>query len=183
MTLFFGKTNHKRIAASLFAILLVTSLSAKIYSVSSPSARLQMSISAGKGAMTWALAVDGETVMDSNRMSLTIDGKEIGPDARVVKVSKSKLNEHIDAPLYRQASFEANCNRMILKMKGGWSIEVRAYDDGVAYRFITDLDGTKRINGETAEFSFARPMNMLVPYSPPAKETVTAIRLKVPTKP
>ena len=166
MTLFCGKNNHKRIAASLFAILLVTSLSAKVYSVSSPSARLQMSISAGKGAMTWALAVDGETVMDSNRMSLTIDGKEIGPDARVVKVSKSKLNEHIDAPLYRQASFEANCNRMILKMKGGWSIEVRAYDDGVAYRFITDLDGTKRINGETAEFSFARPVNMLVPYSP-----------------
>ena len=85
----------KRIVVSLLAILLVTSLSAKVYSVSSPSGRLQMSISAGKGATTWTLAVDGETVMDSNRMSLTIDGKEIGPDARVIKVSKEIGRAHV----------------------------------------------------------------------------------------
>ena len=58
----------KRILVSLFALLLVTSISAKVYSVSCPSGRLQMSISAGRGATTRVLAVDGETIMDSTRI-------------------------------------------------------------------------------------------------------------------
>lgn len=156
----------KRILVMLLGMLILTQVDAKVYSVSSPSGRLQMSISAGKGATTWALAVDGMTVMGANRIGITLDGIELGPDARVIKVAKSEIRERIEAPLYRQASFDAHCNRMILKMKGGWSIEVRAYDDGVAYRLSTQLPGKKRVGGETAEFTFTRPFGMLVPYSP-----------------
>lgn len=156
----------KRTALLLLGLLIAAGLHAKVYSVSSPSGRLEMQITTGKGATTWSLAVDGSMVMDSNRISITLDGRETGPDARVIKVVRRYVKEHIDAPLYRQRSFEANYNLLVLKMKGGWSIEARAYDDGVAYRFVTSNSGKTRVNGETVEFAFSEPVKMLVPYSP-----------------
>lgn len=156
----------KRTALLLLGLLIAAGLHAKVYSVSSPSGRLEMQITTGKGTTTWSLAVDGSMVMDSNRMSITLDGRETGPDARVIKVVRRYVKEHIDAPLYRQRSFEANYNLLVLKMKGGWSIEARAYDDGIAYRFVTSNSGKTRVNGETVEFAFSEPVKMLVPYSP-----------------
>ena len=156
----------KRIIVILFGLLAAAPLFAKVYSVSSPSGKLEMRFDVGDGPTTWALAVNGETVMDGNRISITMDGRQAGPDARVISAKKDKLAETINAPLYRQSSFQANYNRLILKMKGGWSIEARAYDDGVAYRLITSLPAKVRINNETAEFAFTDHFNMLVPYSP-----------------
>ena len=125
-----------------------------------------MQISTSKEATTWSLVVDGQKVMDANRISITLDGRELGPAAKVTKVSRKSVKEHIDAPLYRQSAFDAQYNLLVLRMKGGWSIEARAYDDGVAYRLLTDISGKARVNNETAEFSFTDPVKMLVPYSP-----------------
>ena len=35
-------------------------------------------------------------------------------------------------------------NGITLKMKGDWSLEFRAYDDGVAYRFVSNRKSLSR---------------------------------------
>ena len=73
----------KRILVSLFALMLVTSISAKVYSVSSPSGHLQMSISAGRGATTRVLAVNGETIMGKVATGYKLETLQVDSSSRM----------------------------------------------------------------------------------------------------
>ncbi|MFV0326938.1 MAG: glycoside hydrolase family 97 protein, partial [Bacteroides xylanisolvens] len=45
-------------------------------------------------------------------------------------------------------------NQLLLKFKGDYSIEFRAFNNGVAYRFITDKKGIIDVNSETLQINF-----------------------------
>lgn len=155
------KTNHILILAIL---LVAMPLQAKVYKVSSPSGRLALGVSVGDRC-TWSLEVGGETVLDDNDLALEFEGLTLGQGAKVLKQTRQSRSEHIVAPFYRQAEFDTKYNALTLKMKGGWSLELRAYDDGVAYRFATSMQGERKVLGEKAEFNFCKPYGMLVPYA------------------
>ena len=109
------------------------------YNVASPSGKLNMTVQTGK-SLSYSLSVDGETVMTDCAMSMTLaDSRVLGHDARIRKAEKAAVNETINSPFYRQSSFETAYNSLLLKFTGDWSLEIRAYDDGVAYRFLTDF--------------------------------------------
>ena len=114
---------------------------------------------------TWSLEVGGEKVLDDNDLALEFEGLTLGQGAKVLKQTRQSRSEHIVAPFYRQAEFDTKYNALTLKMKGGWSLELRAYDDGVAYRFATSMQGERKVLGEKAEFNFCKPYGMLVPYA------------------
>ena len=138
-------------------------LPAKDYKLGSPSGKLQLTVSV-TDKTAWSLSVEGETVLKDNTVSMAIDERTLGPDPKVVKVRKGSVSEHIVAPFYRQAEFDAAYNWLTLKMKGDWSLELRAYDDGIAYRFVTNRPDVRKVYSETAEFNFTQPYDMLVPY-------------------
>ena len=145
------------------ASIAIPSLSAKDYKLGSPSGKLQLTVSL-TDKTSWSLSVEGETVLKDNRISMVIDEKTIGLNPKVLKVRKGTVSEHVAAPFYRQAEFDATYNWLTLKMKGDWSLELRAYDEGVAYRFVTNRPDIRKVYSETAEFNFANPYDMLVPY-------------------
>ena len=155
------KTNHMLILAFLLAAM---PLQAKVYNVNSPSGKLSLSVNPGR-TTEWSLSVNGHQVMGPGRIALIEDGVTLGDNARVQRTFKGSRSEHIVAPFYRQAEFDAKYNFLTLKMKGGYSLEFRAYDDGVAYRFVTEGKGSRKVENEIAEFNFAKPYNMLVPYA------------------
>ncbi len=145
------------------ASIAMPSLSAKDYKLGSPSGKLQLTVSL-TDKTSWSLSVEGETVLKDNRISMVIDERTIGLNPKVLKVRKGTVSEHVAAPFYRQAGFDATYNWLTLKMKGDWSLELRAYDEGVAYRFVTNRPDIRKVYSETAEFNFANPYDMLVPY-------------------
>lgn len=155
------KTNHILILAILMVAM---PLQAKVYKVTSPSGKLGLSVSVGDKC-TWSLEVGGEKVLDDNDLALEFEGLTLGQGAKVLKQTRQSRSEHIVAPFYRQAEFDTKYNALTLKMKGGWSLELRAYDDGVAYRFATSMQGERKVLGEKAEFNFCKPYGMLVPYA------------------
>lgn len=67
-----------------------------------------------------------ETIVDGKRRSLG--------DLR--NVSTQYISETIAAPNYRQAWFTSQCNQMSVRLGDGTTLEVRAYDEGVAYRYL-----------------------------------------------
>ena len=159
------KTNHMFILAFLLAAM---PLQAKVYNVNSPSGKLSLSVNPGR-TTEWSLSVNGHQVMGPGRIALIEDGITLGDNARVQRAVKGSKSEHIVAPFYRQAEFDANYNFLTLKMKGGYSLEFRAYDDGVTYRFVTEGKGSRKVINEIAEFNFAKPYDMLVPYARTSK--------------
>ena len=154
----------KTILLLLSVFLPLVFICAKDYKVASPSGKLVLTVSAGPD-ITWSLRVDGEMVLSDNHIAMVMDGIALGNNARVLKVRKGFETEHIDAPMYRQASFETSYNWLSVKCKGDYSLEFRAYDDGVAYRFVTNRPDIRKIASETVEFSFTNPYNMYVPYA------------------
>ena len=53
---------------------------------------------------------------------------------------------------------------MTLKCRGGYSVQFRAYDDGAAYRFISEQNKPFIVLNETADFNFDKDYQAFVPY-------------------
>ena len=154
----------KKISILLAALCLGLTASAKDYSIKSPSGELEMTVSADS-RLTWELTVKGETVLEDNPIALRLsDGRILGQLPRVRKAVTSSRAESFDAPFYRQAHLETAFNQLTLHFKDGWTLEARAYDDGVAYRFVTAFKEDASVAGETVSFSFTKPYRKLVPY-------------------
>ncbi|MBQ9310618.1 MAG: glycoside hydrolase family 97 protein [Bacteroidales bacterium] len=155
----------KRLILFISALLLsFVFVHARTYQLGSPDGRLQMTVLV-EGGIEWSLSVAGAPVLENNSISLDLGSAVLGVSSKVQKVSRGSVSEDIDAPFYRQSSFNAKYNYLTLKMKGGWTLEFRAYDEGVAYRFVTSMSGSRKVLGECVEFNFTRPFSMLVPYA------------------
>ena len=142
----------------------------KAYTLASPDGRLQTTVAAGD-ALTYAVTFDGRTILDASPLSLTLDnGTTWGADPRVAGVTRTSADKMIASPFYRADSIRDHYNALTLRMKGDWSVEFRAYDDGVAYRFVSRAKKPFNIVSEQADFRFPADLEATVPYVARGKE-------------
>ena len=162
----------KRIFSFICVCLMAgASLAAKSYSVKSPDGRLELSLNVEKTS-EWTLKIDGAVVSEGNRLAMelcTADKKGaktqvLGDNLKVQKIIRSSKNETVCTPLYRQKSVQDHYNSLIIKAKGGYSIEMRAYNEGVAYRFVTNMKDSLLIKNEIVEFHTGGKMDAVIPY-------------------
>lgn len=154
----------RRIFCCLLAFA-ATAATGKNYTVTSPSGVLSVTVAAGD-TTTYALSVRGVEVLRPSRIAMRLKGGEtLGDRARVVKAASKRVSERIEAPFYRQRAFTAEYERLDLRMAGGYGIEFRAYDDGVAYRFYTMRRDSLLIADEIATFAFAEDYPLTIPYA------------------
>ena len=151
----------------LSIIVLVSSLqlSAKSYNVTSPNGRLTAIVSLDKTCQL-SILLDGEELMAPSTIDLTLaDDKQAYSQAKVARSKRSSINETIEAPMYRQASFTFKANQLDLKLKGGFGLIVLATDEGVAYRFYQTNKGTTTIYDEVADYQFGADRTAWLAYS------------------
>ena len=87
-------------------------------------------------------------------------------DTKGVRSSKaSVIKETIVAPFYRQKSFESTANQLDLKLGQDFGLQIRAYDEGVAYRFYTTRKGETTIDNETVVFGFPEDTKAWLSYT------------------
>lgn len=159
----------RRLIATLAALLICVAGFAKEYhnQLTSPNGRLKVDVTVGEQHTTWALSIDGKEVMLPSRLALALcDGTVLGDKATLRKAYTNTTKGTIEAPLYRQATIEEHYKALTLQMRGGYSIEFRAYDDGVAYRFVTNLKTPQvDVADEVVEFRFAEDYPIVIPYT------------------
>jgi len=80
-------------------------------------------------------------------LGINIDKAYLDREIKVRSLKSFKINEQLNpvVPL-KFSKIDNLCNVLVMKLSSGYSVEFRAYDGGVAYRFITDLKGDK--NGQ-----------------------------------
>lgn len=138
---------------------------AKSYTLKSPAGVLEVTIDVAEKT-TYTLAVNGEQVLAPSRIAMELEnGPILGDNMRVRKVSQGEKSEHIVAPMYRQAEFDAAYNYLTIASRDGYALEFRAYNDGVAYRFVTTKSEDLSIKGEVIEFNFPEDYNLVIPYA------------------
>lgn len=145
-------------------ILCMTASSAKVqkHSVSSPDDKIKVTVSLADG-ITYDVHYGNELVLSGCRMSLDVNGKVLGSAPSLKSVSRKSV-DRVKRPFLhlKYAEVPDRFNQMTLKMKGGYSIEFRAYDDGIAYRFVTDLGGKIEIENEDISIFFPEETDLVL---------------------
>lgn len=81
----------------------------------------------------------------------------------VRKVTRRTIDETVASPFTRQATMRNHCNELTLHLKEGLSLVFRAYNEGIAYRFVWE-GKPGRVNKETVDYRFYGDWTATVPY-------------------
>ncbi len=141
-----------------------SAMTAKDYKLSSPDGQIQAVVNTDR-EMTLSVTHDGVQVLAPSPISIErTDGVIWGKDAKVLKETRTSVNSKVKAVFYRASEIADNYNTLTLKMKGSWSLELRAYNDGVAYRFVSADKKPFDIRDEKAVFNFTKDAETVIPY-------------------
>lgn len=165
----------RKLMTTLAVMLSIISASAanKTYELKSPDGRLNVKVEAGEG-LGYSLEHDGDLLMSGSHIGMyTTTGEVFGGIQPVQKVTRRSVNEIIPTIIYKKAQVEDVYNELTLKFKH-FSVIFRAYDDGMAYRFVSHLKGQYEIEHEMADFGFPQDWNMWVAYVTQHTETLEA---------
>ena len=100
------------------------------------------------GSLRWSATMNGNIVVAPSRLKM--------------ETSAGVWGENITEAEIKHISY-INYNSAVVDF-GDYSVELRAYHKGVAYRFISNIDGDYKIIDELAEFSFNKRDKAWVPY-------------------
>ena len=132
--------------------------------LSSPDGKLKSTITVGD-KLTYDISCNGQQVLAPSPISATLDnGKVWGDKARLSKVTEKKNDTQIDAPFYRSSCVRDYYNELTLRFKGDYSVVFRAYNDGVAYRFVNHAQKPFCILNEEVDYRFPADVTASVPY-------------------
>ena len=135
--------------------------SAKDYTVASPNGKNVVTVS---DDLTISISHLGKPVVKVTAGLLQKDGSAV-KSVSSQQNRPSVITENIDAPFYRQKEFGVSYQLLDLKLRNGFGFQIRAYDEGVAYRFYTNNKKETIIADETAEFSFPIDSKAWLAYS------------------
>ena len=137
----------------------------KKYVLSSPDGTLKMEISAGN-ELAYQVMHGNDTILSHSNIGLVLEnGTIVGKTPRITGERRRKIKDNIESPFYRFKEFVATGNELDLKLKGGFGIIFRAYNEGVAYRFYTTQSSGIIIKEEQAEFNFKEDYTAYLPYT------------------
>ena len=137
---------------------LTTIASAKSYQLTSPDGKNVLTVTCDAKGLAYSLARNGEYQYSTVPFTMKVGDAVWGTDAKVRKVSKGNVNgmiQYVVPRKYKEAP--ENYNWMKLGFKG-YDVEFRAYNDGVAYRFLGKKDTVAEID-ESAGYRFAKDYN------------------------
>ncbi len=137
---------------------------AKDASVTSPDGNIIATLSDAGKYITLKVNYGSTPLILPSEIGLCID--EISDAARIKSAKLTKgITQHVDAFLYRQKAFDVTCNALTARLDNGVEIQIRAYNDGIAYRYATNRKGNIVINDEIAAYRMPADIPCWLPYS------------------
>ena len=155
----------RRLLFLLFITLPVIQVSAQsgTYRLLSPDHQLAIVVTTGE-EVNWSVLNNNTQILLPSKIALELDnGDVLGRYAVVRKSSKINVDKTFSTAFYKKSSVTDQYAELTLNFSGNYGLVFRAYNDGVAYRFITRRKGELTIKNETASFHFAADYSGLFP--------------------
>jgi alpha-glucosidase len=130
-------------------------LNAQDYNYFSPDGKLELIINTDDG-VNWSLKYKEERVVLPSSLGMEFATGTIPYPEYRIKSFESKLVEASFSPVvpHKNSEIMDSYNQVKLEFKKDYSIEFRVYNDGVAYRFVTDFDQNMLVIDEIAQINF-----------------------------
>ncbi|MBB4106765.1 glycoside hydrolase family 97 protein [Pedobacter zeae] len=148
----------------IFTVLWPALVNAQLLHLKSPDGKIDMALENG-AKMLWSVKYEGTEVVVPSVISLTLgNGLVLGNHAKVNSIKKASVNTVFNTPVYKKKSVIDEYNQLTINFKGDFGLILRAYNDGVAYRFFTRKKGEIIVEREEANFNFSKDHKAFIPY-------------------
>jgi alpha-glucosidase len=127
-------------------------IAAQTYIVRSPDKNLRFELSV-KDSITYAVKYKNKELIWPSAIALVLDKTTLGSGAKVLSTKSITVNKLI-SPLYGKVSvLKDNYNELTITFANDYKLLLRAYNEGVAYRFVTNLKDSVKVMSELASFN------------------------------
>lgn len=121
--------------------------------VASPDGKIEFTLNpSASGRLEYQASCDGRAVLLPSALGVSVDGQDLGAQATLGAGVAKEIDEQY--PMLGGHSKAVNrCREMSIPVISGlaktnWVLEVRAYNDGVAFRYRVPGTGTRHVDGE-----------------------------------
>ncbi|KAA6342770.1 alpha-glucosidase [termite gut metagenome] len=115
--------------------------------------------------ITYSVTCNGERVIDVSPLSLTLSTGEVwGDNVQLSKSNIQNIQKDIPSPFYWKDRIADEYTELVLTFKKQWGVEFRAYNDGVAYRFVNQRKKPFTVQSEEVVYNFGKDVTATVPY-------------------
>jgi alpha-glucosidase len=158
------------IKSAFFCILIVSismtgfAQTSRDYELLSPDKKIKIVISVAE-EISYSLFYRSKSLLEKSPISLMVkEHGTLGQNPKVGKVENRSVDEVLHPVLkVKSADIRDHFNEISLEFAGGYGLDFRAYDDGAAYRWRTNFDGTIQVVLEQASFNFTNDHNIYFP--------------------
>ncbi|MET0461622.1 MAG: glycoside hydrolase family 97 protein [Chitinophagaceae bacterium] len=156
--------NLLRKYAGLFSVTLIFSMPLsgqnKQLDLFSPDGKLKISVEL-TDKIHYAVSAENETLLEKNHLALVLKNQLFGAHPKLLSAKKITGKETIApyVPL-KFSTVNSLYNALLLKFSGNYAVEFRAFNEGIAYRFITSMRDSIEVIDE--DFTINFPGNYLL---------------------
>jgi alpha-glucosidase len=149
----------------IFSILLVASFQwlqaqQKAVELLSPDGSVKLSVTLGD-KIGYNVFNNNDILLQNNELQLHLRNEILGKNPKLASQKRSAVDTEITPVVpFKCSTVKNQYNQLLLNFKGDYSVEFRAFDDGIAYRFITRKKGEIEVIHEDFNLSF--PGNYLL---------------------
>ena len=142
--------------------------SQKTYNLESPQKNINITITADNDFLKYSVAHGNTIIINDSPITMELsDGKILGAEPIVRSFKNETVNETIKAQFYKKEVISNNYNELTINFKNNYSVQFRAYDDGVAYRFCTKFPKPIIVVNEGITYNFDKDYTTYIPYVNP----------------
>jgi alpha-glucosidase len=124
----------------------------------SPDKRISVSVDL-KGRISYSVAVSGAPLLRDSYLQLNLADQHLGERPQLRKKSFAAVNTTSQPVVaFANSTVHNAYNQLKLEFKNNFSVEFRAYNDGVAYRFSTTKKDSLEVSSEDVCLHFASPV-------------------------
>ncbi|GAE85737.1 glycoside hydrolase family 97 protein [Bacteroides reticulotermitis] len=114
----------------------------------SPNGKIKVTINLSD-KIYYSVSHNNELLLDNNQLQLVLKEGALGERPQLLKQKQTAVNELLTPPIPLKFSTIRNqYNQLALDFKGNYTVCFRAFDDGVAYRFILNRKGETEVLNE-----------------------------------
>ncbi|MEN8248449.1 MAG: glycoside hydrolase family 97 protein [Bacteroidota bacterium] len=142
---------------NILSLLLIfqVGVNAQNLTVSSPDEQITVSVTLAD-QISFSISLNNKVVVEKAVIDMSIDrSRTLGKNLTLRKKKSETLKgEIIPQVPYKDSRIPYEYNRLALSFKGNYQLIIRAYDDGIAYRFIDNDKKSKIVVDEKLSLTF-----------------------------
>jgi alpha-glucosidase len=157
-------TKFKISIAILITLLLIQFVSAETFSLLSPNKKIQAKVTISD-KVTYELYFQDKKIINPSQIAMSVNGdRNLCINPKLEEHTQEAVQELLH-PVVKQkaAEIEDNYRELTLTFAGDYQLIFRAYDDGIAYRFVTTIPGDIIVNSESVNMNFTADRTVYFP--------------------